>query len=85
MFLYIDVDDDDNLLILDFFGMKLTDCPALRFIIFVHEDMTKYRPESTDLSISGIQQFVQDVLDGTAKVYIIYLLWNGTDMYKSAK
>jgi Thioredoxin-like domain len=73
MFLYINIDDDDNVRILEFFGMKLADCPALRFIILA-EDMVKYRPTSTDLTVSGIQQFVQDVLDGTAKVIVIYLM-----------
>jgi protein disulfide-isomerase A1 len=63
-FLYIDIDDDDNLRVLEFFGMKTTDCPTLRFIT-MDDDMLKYRPTSNDVTI---QQFVQDVLDGKVKV-----------------
>jgi len=70
MFLYIDIDDDDNISILEFFGMKVTDCPALRFVI-LNDDMPKFKPGSTDLTVAGIQQFVQSVLDGSAKPHLM--------------
>lgn len=66
-FLYINIDDDDNLRVIEFFGMKTTDCPTLRYIT-LDEDMQKYRPTSNELTVSAIQQFVQDVLDGKVKV-----------------
>jgi len=67
---YIDINDDDNLRVLEFFGLKTEDCPTLRLIL-LEEDPVKYRPEKLDLSSSGIQQFVQDYLDGKLKVHIL--------------
>jgi len=69
LFIYIDIVDDDNLRVLEFFGLKPEDCPTLR-IIELEEDLVKYRPPTLDLSASGIQQFVQDYLDGKLKVHV---------------
>lgn len=68
LFIYIDINDDDNLRVLEFFGLKPDDCPTLRLIELGDEDLVKYRPTSLDLSASGVQQFVQDYLDGKLKV-----------------
>ena len=70
LFIYIDFNDDDNLRILEFFGLKPEDCPTLR-LIELEEDLVKYRPPTLDLSVAGIQQFVQDFLDGKLTVRII--------------
>ena len=67
LFLYINIDDDDNLNILEFFGMKTSECPALRFII-LNDDMLKFKPASGELTVTDIQQFVDGVLAGTVKV-----------------
>ena len=69
LFIYIDINDDDNLRVLEFFGLKPEECPTLR-VIKLEEDLVKYRPASLDLSVSGIQQFVQDYLDGKLKVCV---------------
>jgi protein disulfide-isomerase A1 len=69
-FLYIDINDDDNLRVLEFFGMKTTDCPALRFIV-LDDDIVKYRPTSGELTASTIKQFTQDVLDGKVKPHLM--------------
>jgi len=69
LFVYVDINDDDNLRVLEFFGLKVEDCPTLRLIL-LEEDPVKYRPETLDLSSNGIQQFVQDYLDGKLKVCI---------------
>lgn len=72
LFIYIDINDDDNLRILEFFGLKAEDVPTLR-IILLEEEVVKYRPPSLDLSVAGVQQFVQDYLDGKLKVCVIKL------------
>jgi len=69
LFIYIDINDDDNLRVLEFFGLTVEDCPTIRLILLEDEPI-KYRPEKLDLSASGIQQFVQDYLDGKLKVRI---------------
>lgn len=70
IFIYIDIDDEDSLRILEFFGMTVEECPAVRYIT-LGDDMIKFRPESSDLSAATIQQFVQDVRDGKLKPHLM--------------
>ena len=67
MFIYININDEDNARILEFFGLKKEECPAVR-LIQLEEDMTKFRPDSNDLSSETIKAFVSGVLDGSIKV-----------------
>jgi len=73
LFIYIDINDDDNLRVLEFFGLKPEDCPTLRLIL-LEEDLVKYRPPMLDLTAAGIKKFVQDYLDGKLKVSIAQIL-----------
>jgi len=70
LFIYINIDEEDNLRILEYFGMKVAECPAVRFII-LGEDLIKYKPESTDLSSGTISTFVQNILDGKEKPHLM--------------
>jgi len=70
LFIYIDIDDDDNQRILEFFGLKLEECPTVRYIS-LGEDMTKYRPPTSDLTIEAIKSFVSDVVDGKIKPHLM--------------
>lgn len=70
LFIYIDIDDDDNARILEFFGLKAEDCPSIRFIS-LGEDMVKYKPESDSLAADDVQKFVQDTLDGKTKPHLM--------------
>ena len=70
LFIYINIDDDDNQRILEFFGMKAADCPSYRYIN-LGEDMTKYKPESDELTTDAISAFVQGVLDGKQKPHLM--------------
>lgn len=63
LFIYINIDDDDNQRILEFFGMKPEECPSYRYIS-LGEDMTKYKPESEGLTTEEFKTFVQGVIDG---------------------
>ena len=67
IFVSIDTDLDDNERILDFFGLKKEEAPALR-LIRLDEDMTKYKPEKCDFSEDCIRNFIQSYLDGKLKV-----------------
>ena len=72
LFIYINIDDDDNARILEFFGLKADECPAIRFIS-LGEDMTKYKPETDSLKTDDVKSFVQSVLDGKVKVSIVII------------
>jgi protein disulfide-isomerase A1 len=70
LFLFLDINDDDNLRVLEFFGLKTTDCPTLRYVI-LEDDLVKYRPLTNELTTGAIKQFVQDVLDGKIKPHLM--------------
>jgi protein disulfide-isomerase A1 len=70
LFIYINIDDEDNLRILEFFGLKTDECPAVRYIS-LGEDMTKYKPTSDELGTDAIKSFVQDVIDGKVKPHLM--------------
>lgn len=70
LFIYINIDDDDNQRILEFFGMKTADCPSYRYIN-LGEDMTKYKPENDEISTDVVTAFVQGVLDGKIKPHLM--------------
>lgn len=70
LFIYINIDDDDNQRILEFFGLKSEECPAVRYIT-LGEDMTKYKPTKDALDTKSIESFVQDVLDGKVKPHLM--------------
>jgi protein disulfide-isomerase A1 len=70
LYIYINIDDDDNQRILEFFGMKPEECPTYRYIN-LGDDMTKFKPEDDDMSIDAITKFVQGVLDGKISAHLM--------------
>lgn len=70
LFVTINTDEDDHARILEFFGMKKEEVPGLR-IIKLEEDMAKYKPDTYDLSESGLTTFVQKFLDGKLKQHLL--------------
>lgn len=70
LFIYIDIEQEDNLRILEFFGLKPEECPALRYIS-LGEDMTKFKPDTESMAADDIKAFVSSVLDGKLKAHLM--------------
>ncbi|CAG9761478.1 unnamed protein product [Ceutorhynchus assimilis] len=70
LFVTIDATEEDHQRILEFFGMKKSQVPAAR-IIKLEEDMSKFKPESDELTAEVLQKFVQDFLDGNLKQHLL--------------
>ncbi|KAG8429870.1 hypothetical protein GDO86_008963 [Hymenochirus boettgeri] len=66
LYIFIDSDNADNQRILEFFGLKKEECPAVR-LITLEEEMTKYKPETKDLSAANIKAFCDSFLEGKLK------------------
>jgi len=68
LFMTVDTDDVVHQPMLEFFGMKKSEFPAM---LLIHhssvEEMTKYKQASVDLTEKNIATFVQAVLDGKLK------------------
>jgi protein disulfide-isomerase A1 len=69
LFIYINIDDEDNLRILEFFGLKAEDCPTYRYI-HLGEDMMKYKPDTSDVTVELVREFVQSIQDGTRQPHL---------------
>lgn len=67
LFIFIDSEHADNQRILEFFGLKREECPAVR-LITLEEEMTKYKPESDELTADKIAEFCRRFLEGKIKV-----------------
>jgi len=70
LFVSINADEEDHGRILEFFGMKKEEVPAMR-IIKLEEDMAKYKPADAEISSDNIKGFVQDFLDGKLKQHLL--------------
>lgn len=70
LFVTIDADEEDHQRILEFFGMKKEEIPAMR-LIRLEDDMAKYKPKTPELSPENIKSFVQDFLDGKLKQHLL--------------
>ncbi|CAH1273285.1 P4HB [Branchiostoma lanceolatum] len=70
LFIYIDVENDDHARILEFFGLNKEECPQVR-LISLDEDMTKYKPESEEITTDSMKAFVQGFIDKTIKPFLM--------------
>jgi len=68
VFVTIDTDEEEHQRILEFFGMKKDEIPSMR-AIKLEDDMTKYKPQSPELSSENVKTFVSDFVEGKLKVY----------------
>lgn len=74
LFVLVDSDVEDNSRISEFFGIDAKEIPTVRLINLAEDDMTKYKPETKELTTENIKTFVSDVLDGKLKVTVYFTL-----------
>merc|ERR1719500_36377 len=55
---------------MEFFGLEESELPSMR-IIKLEEDMSKFKPDSTELSEENIRAFVKKYLDGEIKPHLM--------------
>lgn len=70
LFVFVDCDKADNGRILEFFGLKEEDCPSVR-MIEMGKSMSKFKPESSDMTADNFNSFVGGVLDGSIKRHLM--------------
>ncbi|TGZ42704.1 hypothetical protein CRM22_011219 [Opisthorchis felineus] len=69
-FIIIDTDIEDHLRILEFFGMTKEDVPGYR-LIDLADDMTKFKPSSSEFDERLMEAFVDGVLSGSVKPFLM--------------
>jgi protein disulfide-isomerase A1 len=70
LFVSIDADDEENERVLEFFGLKPADAPAIR-LITLKDEMSKYKPASSDITSKVLVNFVKEFFDGKLKPHLL--------------
>ncbi|XP_076459256.1 protein disulfide-isomerase-like [Babylonia areolata] len=69
LFIYMDSSNEENSHIMEYFGLKKEETPALR-LIKLGDDVAKYKPDSDGLGTEDVTKFVQDFMDGKLKPHL---------------
>ncbi|XP_053979845.1 protein disulfide-isomerase [Hylaeus anthracinus] len=70
LFVTINADESDHERILEYFGMKKTEVPAMR-LIKLERDMDKYKPEKPELTSENVLEFVTAFVEGKLKRHLL--------------
>ncbi|KAI4493164.1 hypothetical protein M0802_009581 [Mischocyttarus mexicanus] len=70
LFVTINSDEADHERILEFFGIKKGDSPAIR-LIKLDEDMEKYKPEDSEITSENVLDFVTKFVNGKLKRHFL--------------
>jgi len=70
LFVTINTDEDDHKRIMEFFGIEDSELPSMR-IIKLEEDMSKYKPASTEISVDNVRAFVTSYKAGELKPHLM--------------
>ncbi|CAF1031322.1 unnamed protein product [Rotaria magnacalcarata] len=70
LFVSIDSDDEENERVLEFFGLKTSDVPAVR-LITLKDEMSKFKPESSEIKSEVLVDFVKAFFDGKLKPHLL--------------
>jgi len=70
LFVTINADEEDHERIMEYFGLKKDDIPEMR-LIRLEEEMTKFKPETDEITEESVRSFVQGVLDGKVKQHLL--------------
>ena len=71
-FVYVNTDGDANTKIMDFFGLKKVDIPAMRLVKVVEKGMIKFKPTFKGvkgITTENVVNFTQSYLDGNVQKY----------------
>jgi protein disulfide-isomerase A1 len=70
LFVSIDSDDEENERVLEFFGLKTSDVPAIR-LITLKDEMNKFKPESSEITSTVLTDFVNSFFNGKLKPHLL--------------
>lgn len=70
LFIYIDSEPYYNLRVLEFFGLRQDQTPAVR-IINTADDMRKYAPKTPDISIDALRYFADEYVNGGLRASLL--------------
>ena len=70
LFVGVDLDEEENERISEFFGLTNDDLPAVR-LISLADQLVKYKPEKSDLDEDYLRSFLADFNDGKLKPHLL--------------
>ena len=70
LFVTVDADEAENERVLDYFGLAKTALPSIR-LITLKDQMSKYKPDFTEITSKDLISFVTSFFDGKLKPHLL--------------